>query len=88
MKFNPIKRILYTDNGEVIKKLNCPYKVSFSAPVPHTSLSGQTCDICNGTIVDTSTYADDDLLSIIRSNINVCFKIDPYQPNVKIVYVR
>ncbi|MFN5848104.1 MAG: hypothetical protein ACK43K_06410 [Chitinophagales bacterium] len=29
MKFNPIKNELYTDSGELLKKLHCPYRMAW-----------------------------------------------------------
>jgi hypothetical protein len=88
MKFNPIKRILYTDKGEVITKLSCPYKVSFTGEVTSESFSDHICDICNGEIVDTSSLGDDDLLTLAKTSSNLCIKIDPMQHNVRIVYIQ
>jgi hypothetical protein len=87
MKFNPIKRILYTDKGEIIKKLNCPYKVAFSEPAIDSSNDEHTCDICNGQIIDTNGYEDEALLQLSK-NINLCFKVDATQPNLRIVYIQ
>ena len=87
MKFNPIKRILYTDKGEVIRKLGCPYKVSFSEPVSDAPNAGNICTICNGEIVETDGYDEASLL-VLSQNINLCFKVDAYQHNVHVVYIQ
>ena len=88
MKFNPIKRILYTDKGEVIKKLDCPYKVTFSEPTIDSPVNEHICSICNGEIVDTNGYDDADLLRLMDKGHNLCFKVEPDQANVKIVYIN
>jgi hypothetical protein len=87
MKFNPIKRILYTDKGEIIRKLNCPYKVTFSDPISDAPSGDHICDICNGEIVDTNGLEDEALLQLGKA-ANLCFKVDPTQPNLKIIYVH
>ena len=87
MRFNPVKRILYTDKGEVIKKLDCPYKVTLSEAMLDSPIADNVCDICNGEIVDTSSMNEEQLLTLSKHS-NVCFKIDPAQRNVNIVYIQ
>jgi hypothetical protein len=87
MKFNPIKRILYTDKGEIIRKLDCPYKVTFSDGIEHVPHGHDICDICNGEIIDTTGYEDEALLQLGK-NINLCFKVDAAQPNLRIIYIN
>ncbi len=84
MRFNPVKRILYTDKGEVIRKLDCPYRVSLpeNSCEPH---SEHICDICNGEIIDTNAF-DDDVLLQLGKNLSLCFKVDATQPNLRLVY--
>lgn len=87
MKFNPIKRILYTDKGEIIRKLNCPYTVTVTEPVPHVPQGDNICDICNGEIIDTTRFEDEALLQLSK-NTNLCFKVDASQPNLRIIYIN
>jgi len=85
MKFNPIRRILYTDKGEIIGKLDCPYKVSFTeSPEP---VNDNICSICNKEIVDTNGYDDEALLQLSKS-INLCLKVDSAQPNLRVLYIQ
>jgi hypothetical protein len=86
MKFNPIKRILYTDKGEIIGKLDCPYKVSFTEE-PQVSADDNICSICNNEIVDTNGYDDEALLRLSKS-INLCLKVDSAQPNLRVLYIQ
>jgi hypothetical protein len=88
MKYNPIKRILYTDKGEIIRKLDCPYKVAFSEPVTDLPANDEhICSICNGEIIDTTGYEDEALLKLSKT-VNLCFKVDASQPNLRIVYIQ
>lgn len=87
MKFNPIKRILYTDKGEIIRKLDCPYKVTFSNALTPTAHGDHICDICHGEIIDTNSYEDEALLQLGK-NMNLCFKVDAAQSNLRIVYIN
>jgi hypothetical protein len=89
MKFNPIKRILYTDKGDIIKKLDCPYKVHFSEPVTDAApVDEHTCHICNGQIIDVKNYQESDLVKLSSNGSNVCFKIDTASPDLRIVYIQ
>jgi hypothetical protein len=87
MKFNPIKRILYTDKGEVIRKLNCPYRVTIPEPDTHIPQGDNICDICNCEIVDTTRFEDEALLQLSK-NMNLCFKVEASQPNVRVIYIN
>lgn len=87
MKFNPIKRILYTDKGEIIRKLDCPYKVTFSDDVTPMVNGDHICDICNGEIIDTNRYEDEALLQLGK-NMSLCFKVDATQANLRIIYIN
>jgi hypothetical protein len=86
MKFNPIKRILYTDKGEIIKKLNCPYKVGFAETTAVAVEDEHICSICNGIIVDTYGIEDEALLQLSKT-ANLCFKVDTAQPNLRVIYI-
>jgi hypothetical protein len=86
MKFNPIKRILYTDGGEVIKKLECPFTVSDDS-YSHTG-SDEFCHICNQPVVDTSKASDAELMRLASQHPGLCLKVDPAQQNLQIVYAR
>jgi hypothetical protein len=87
MKFNPIKRILYTDKGEIIRKLDCPYKVTLTESISDASDSEHVCEICNGEIVDITRYDDEGLLQLSKKT-NLCFKVDSAQPNLRMVYIQ
>jgi hypothetical protein len=87
MKFNPIRRILYTDKGEIIGKLDCPYKVSFTQADPPLPANDNICSICNKEIVDTDGYDDEALLELSKT-INLCLKVDSAQPNLRVLYIQ
>ena len=87
MKFNPVKRILYTDNGEIIGKLDCPYKASFIEPPLDAPADDKICSICNKEIVDTKGYEDEVLLQLSKK-INLCLKVDSAQPNLRVLYIQ
>lgn len=83
MKFNPITNELFTDKGQYVKRLYCPYKVEW-ADMEKTSLSARKCSICKHDIIDTAFLTDEDLLKTVETNKNTCFKLNFYQHNLTI----
>lgn len=84
MKFNPLTKDIYTNKGEFIKTMNCPYKMSWDN-LENTNSTMRKCTNCNHLIIDTENIADDELLKIIKQNPDTCLKIDLNQNNIKIV---
>lgn len=84
MKFNPLTKTIYTDSGEFVKTMNCPYKVRWDNLETTTSTS-RKCTNCDHSILDTAVLTDEDLLHIVRQHPDTCLKIDLNQPNISII---
>lgn len=84
MKFDPLTKDIYTDKGEFVKTMNCPYKMRWDN-LEFTNSSFRKCTKCEHLIVDTESLRDDELLKIVRQNPDTCLKIDLNQHNIKIV---
>ena len=84
MKFNPLTKEIYTDKGEFVKTMNCPYKMSWDN-LETTIINMRKCANCDHLIVDTEVLTDDELLKMVRQNPAICLKIDLNQQNIKIV---
>ena len=87
MKFNPITKILYTDDNELIKKMYCPYPSLQWHDL--SSIDGSMdrfCDICEHNVIETKGYSDKVLLKLLEEDPNTCLKIDWNQQNIKIVH--
>lgn len=84
MKFNPITKEVYTDNGEYVKKMNCPYKMTWEK-LETINSTMRKCVNCDHLIVDTAYLTDDNLLDIIQNNPQTCLKIDLNQQNIQII---
>ena len=84
MKFDPITKDIYTDKGEFVKTMNCPYKMSWDK-LEATNSTLRKCAKCDHLIVDTESLTDDDLMGIIRQNPETCLKIDLNQNNIQII---
>lgn len=84
MKFDPLKKEVYTDNGELIKQLNCPFKINWDN-LEATNSTMRKCSICDHLIIDTEYISDDELLNMVAENPDTCLKIDLNQHNIKII---
>jgi hypothetical protein len=81
MKFNPITKDIYTDNGKFIKTMNCPFKISWNRLEKITS-NARKCLNCNHIVLDTKNVSDSELLKIVKENPKTCLKIDLNQKNI------
>ena len=81
MKFNPFTNNLYTDKGEFIKKLTCPFRMNWSELHPIKE-GVRNCNQCNHSIIDTAILKDYELLEMVRTNPNTCLKVDLNQNNL------
>lgn len=83
MKYNPLTKTLFTDKGEFIKELNCPFKPKWEVMQSiQGELSKRNCSFCDHSVLDTMEISDENLLEIVRKKPDTCLKIDPGQPNV------
>ena len=83
MKFDPIDKELYTDDGRLIKKLHCPFKISWDNLEP-AAPNYRKCSMCDNSIVDTKYLTDEQLLSMMEQKPETCLKVDLNQENLKI----
>lgn len=84
MKFDPLTKQVYTDKGEFVKTMHCPFKMSWDKLEPINSTL-RKCSNCDFLIVDTGVLEDDDILKIVRQNPDTCLKINLNQHNIKIL---
>jgi len=85
VKFNPITKYLFTDDNFLIKKLDCPYGISWSKLSPTGNESVRRCNICEKSITDTRGLADEVVLKMARNDSTVCLKVDVNQTNIRVV---
>lgn len=86
MKFDPIKKNLYTDTGELIKKLYCPYIMQWDNLInKDEDNTMRQCSNCESNIVDTAFYNDEQLLSLIKKDKKTCLKVNLNQHNIQII---
>ena len=83
MKFNPITKDIFTDNDEFVKRMHCPYKMSWEG-MEGTNSTLRTCSHCDHSVFDTEKLTDSELVTLVKSNTNSCLKLDLNQSNLKI----
>ncbi|MCE2962982.1 MAG: hypothetical protein ACK5UE_01935 [Chitinophagales bacterium] len=81
MKFNPIKNELYTDSGELLKKLHCPYRMAWE-DMERTNAQNKKCSQCQQIIIDTAYLTDEEVKQRLRAQPTTCLKIDYRQTNL------
>jgi hypothetical protein len=85
MKFNPIKNELFAENGQLIKKLGCPFTIVWDKlELNNENSFAKKCSQCSHSIIDTAFYTEKDLLKIFEENPKTCLKININQENLTI----
>jgi hypothetical protein len=84
MRFDPITKEVYSNNGEFIKKMHCPYKINWDN-LEATSATSRKCWNCDHHIIDTQYKSDDELLHLVNQNPDTCLKLDLNQHNLQII---
>lgn len=86
MKLNPITKRLYTDEGEPIKQLHCPYPMSWATLESTVDPSVRRCTVCERGIKDTDGLSDEAVLAIVQDDPSACLKVALGQDNIRVVY--
>lgn len=84
MKYNPITKEVFSDEGQLIKKLDCPFRVKWEDLNDHHS-TFRKCLNCDRSILDTKYLSEEELIETMNKDPNTCLKLDFNQDNVKII---
>jgi len=84
MEFNPITQTLFTNEGQFVKKLHCPYGVRWDGLMEAHGSPHRSCSVCQHPILDTAAMSDAELLSKLRSAPDTCLKVELDQPNLTV----
>jgi len=89
MKFDPISKRIYTDNGELIKQMHCPYRMAWNDLIVVDELdSSRQCSVCDHGVIDTAKHNDKELLEMSQQDPNTCFKLSMDQDGLEIISER
>jgi len=86
MKFNPITNELFSNEGNFIKQLHCPFKVEWDTLKVNSDNRNRSCSICDREIMDTQYLEDSEIISFIEDTPHACLKLNFNQENLEIVY--
>lgn len=86
MKFNPNTQRLFTDDGRLIKRLHCPFRLEWRKLKSSPDPSARCCDICHHAVTDTAYLSEEDLLALMAGNPRACLKVDLHQDNLILTY--
>lgn len=84
MKIDPSDDSLYTNSGEFLKTLHCPYGKHWSQMKP-TAPGVRTCETCTRKVHDTSIMTDSELGELLEHDPQACLMVSPLQENCTIV---
>ena len=73
---------LYSDDGKLLKNLNCPYGY-FGAQIQNPLSENPLCRNCEKSLVNTDHYSEAELEEILASDANTCLMINPFNPMFK-----
>ena len=83
MKFDPITKEIFTDKNEFVKKLDCPYRMTW-LDLERSKSKFPKCSDCEKVIIDTNILTDDELVEIVKQDPNTCLKVDLNQNNLTV----
>lgn len=87
MKFNPVSKKLFTDDGEFIKKLYCPYQLKWDLLKLLPDQRSRLCSLCEKPVIDTNHYDEAHLKRLLEERPDTCLKIDLNQNNIHVVNI-
>ena len=86
MQYDPLANALFTDEGQLIKRLHCPKKIRWKDLKPiEGENAARLCTTCDRDIIDTAFYDDEAVFNLLRAQPDTCLKINLNQDNLKII---
>ena len=78
MKYNLTTKEIFTNDGQFIKKMNCPKKADWDTMDKTDNGLKRMCTICNKSVIDTEFLSDDEVLYLAEKDPNICLRIISY----------
>ena len=86
MKYNPLTKTLFTNDGEILKKLYCPRFKQWEELAQSNVVASRHCDHCEKSVLDTSNLSDLELRRLVDHAPDACLKVDLNQDNITVTY--
>jgi hypothetical protein len=78
MKYNLTTKEIFTNDGQFIKKMNCPEKADWDTMDKTDNDLKRMCNICNKSVIDTEFLSDDEVLYLAEKDPTICLRIISY----------
>ena len=86
MQFDPQTQTLFTDQGEVIKRLRCSYRRRWHQLRLLTGTPHRSCSTCERSVLDTAQLTEEEVVAQVRRDPNTCLRVRANQDNVTILW--
>jgi hypothetical protein len=78
-------RTLYTNQGVLLKTLNCDRKIEWGDLSPNIDNPNHTCRHCKKTIHETVALSEDEVSALLMRDPSACLLVNPNQWNITLV---
>jgi len=85
MKFNPIKGLLYSSQGSIVKELRCPIGVTWDSLEGSPGAANKRCKQCSRDIRDILNMSELETIKMLQDDPTTCVRIDLNDPKIKVV---
>jgi hypothetical protein len=82
MLFQIRSKTLYTDGGELIKKLECPMNMRSAGLASNSESQHFYCEHCSKTVHDTGLLTESETVQLVSDDPEACLAIRANQHNV------
>lgn len=82
MILNKNTKELFTDDGDLIKKLHCPFQKQWAELEKTQSSLARLCNSCGKPVLDTQYFSDNELSKLVKENPETCLRINSRQSNL------
>lgn len=85
MRFDPATRTLWTDDGQLIKRLSCHRPLLPGQLRPEPGTGHWHCDACRHPVLDTARFTEAQLQARVAADPGTCLLVRRGQPNLDIL---
>ena len=85
MKINLASGSLYSDSGELIKKMVCPRDESWQRMVPDATEGVRRCSQCQRKVTDISFKSEAEVLKILKETPSACLHVDLKNSTIRVI---
>jgi len=87
MLFKFTTKELFSNKGDFIKKLHCPFHIKWQELNDFKGVTNKACNICKKTIYNSINMSDQQIIDLVARDSEACLKISLNQNNIKTVNI-